>query len=218
MMKNFRDYLEESKRVYRFRIKTVVPIHDGMMDRIEDTLKAYDAVMISRPKTTILHTHPLDFPNVSAGEVTIIDVETALPASSYEMMMNLRSALNIPEPYIVVRGEYEPQERYTRQINDREELMAQHPTAPLLSTESSSAENDLPIPTLYGDAYNMSLLRYLTARGEEKPEGADENDQTVRPIPKWEKPGDAPAKTSRCGVVDPLPTYIPIAGNTVAVK
>lgn len=212
-MKTFRQYLEESKKVYRFRIKTVVNIHDGMMDHIEGVLARYDAIMVSRPKTTILQAHPLDFPNVPYGEVTIIDVETSLPASSYEMMMNLRAALNIPESFIVVRGEFEPSEIYTRDMAVQPEEGEEPVT--LLSTDPSSAENAIPTPDLYGNAYNMSLLRYL--RGTEtieKPDGADENTQTVRPIPAWEKGTDTPpADVMPWGNMAPQPKSIIVNRN-----
>lgn len=202
-MKSFREYLEESKKTYQYRIKTIVPIEDGMMDRIEEVLSKYDALEVSRPKVTILQKNPLDFPDVEAAEVSIVDVTTNLAASSYELQQLLRGVLNIPEKFIVVRGAHEPIERYTTDAELKAEIDAEADSkgltpAPLLSTNPVEPENETSVPgeKLYGDKYNMSLLRFLNAnRAAAKPEtGEDFNkDQAgVKPVPYWEK-GDEDA-------------------------
>lgn len=200
-MKSFREYLEESKKTYQYRIKTIVPIEDGMMDRIEEVLSKYDALEVSRPKVTILQKNPMDFPDIEAAEVYIIDTITNLAASSYELQQLLRAALNIPEKFIVVRGTHEPIERYTTNAEKMAEIEAEAAAqgltpAPLLSTDSVEPENQTSVPgdKLYGDKYNMSLLRFLNNNREgDKPEtGEDFNKDHagVKPVPFWEKGED----------------------------
>ena len=79
-MKNFQQYLAESERTYNYRIKIVGDVAPDFIKALEDKLKQFDIVKISRPKTTPVQLKPADFPKHSNDSVTSMDVEFRYPA------------------------------------------------------------------------------------------------------------------------------------------
>ena len=79
-MKNFQQYLAESERTYNYRIKIVGDVAPDFVKALEDKLKQFDIVKISRPKSTPVQLKPADFPKHSNDSVTSMDVEFRYPA------------------------------------------------------------------------------------------------------------------------------------------
>lgn len=166
---NFKQYLAESEKSYKYRIKAVVDLsEDDALDRIESYLQRYKLVDISRPFKTILQKAPLDFPNFTNTEVYMIDIETSLPLSGYVAAEELRTLLNIAGGTIVVRGANEPIEIETKLLNQKEEVaeIAEKKDlkpAPLLGTEEQYPESEQTPDgqNYYGDSYNGRFLKTL---------------------------------------------------------
>ena len=79
-MKNFQQYHAESERTYNYRIKIVGDVAPDFIKALEDKLKQFDIVKISRPKSTPVQLKPADFPKHSNDSVTSMDVEFRYPA------------------------------------------------------------------------------------------------------------------------------------------
>jgi hypothetical protein len=79
-MKNFQQYLAESERTYNYRIKIVGDVAPGFIKQLEEKLKQFDIVKISKPKSTPVQLKPSDFPKHSNDSVTSMDVEFRYPA------------------------------------------------------------------------------------------------------------------------------------------
>ena len=79
-MKNFQQYLAESERTYNYRIKIVGDVAPDFVKQLEERLKQFDIVKISRPKSTPVQLQPADFPKHSNDSVTSMDVEFRYPA------------------------------------------------------------------------------------------------------------------------------------------
>ena len=79
-MKNFQQYLAESERTYNYRIKIVGDVAPDFVKQLEERLKQFDIVKISKPKTTPVQLAPADFPKHSNDSVTSMDVEFRYPA------------------------------------------------------------------------------------------------------------------------------------------
>ena len=62
-MKTFKDYLTESSKSWKFKIKTVHELTDEQADRIEKHLTKYDSKGLGAVKKTILQSSPRDFPS-----------------------------------------------------------------------------------------------------------------------------------------------------------
>ena len=79
-MKNFQQYLAESERTYNYRIKIVGDVAPDFVKQLEERLKQFDIVKISKPKSTPVQLQPADFPKHSNDSVTSMDVEFRYPA------------------------------------------------------------------------------------------------------------------------------------------
>jgi hypothetical protein len=168
----FQQYLLDAERQYHLRIKAVVPIDDAAMDRIEQALMKYDPVSISKPYKTILQRAPLDFPQIQAAEVVIIDVVLGLPAAAHVVREDLRRLLNAPEDYIVVRNKDEPGEIETDRLNaladiDLEAAKKGLRAASLLA-DLAYDDADTATAQLYGNAYNSAFLSHLRQIEQER--------------------------------------------------
>ena len=118
--------------------------------------------------------NPMDFGDLEHAEIYMLDVSTGLPCSSYILQQDIRNILNIPEKYVVVRGENEPIELAGKEMVqnlelDQEAKKAGMTKAALLSTDSeySDAEKTADGSNYYGDSYNNRLLAYLKSIQDE---------------------------------------------------
>lgn len=183
---DIRKYLVESERIYNYRIKTVVPVDDAEMDRIERAVIKYQPLNITQPKKTMFQRHPLDFPGVQNAEVYIVDLELGFPASAYVLQQELCAALNLPEAYVVVRGDNEPGEIETEHLNAGHEMDKEADKGDLkrasLLTISDYAEHATSDEELFGNKHTERFLNYLKTVEKDREET---NIDAPNPLFKW---------------------------------
>jgi hypothetical protein len=164
-MKSFKQYLAESTRESSYAIKLAAEPTDAQLDAIESYLKRYDLIDISKPNKLL--NDKVDFSNGANKHIWQITVAIGMPLSSYAMMQELKSALNIPEDYIVVRGSNEPIEIEANEdefLGDVAKRAADKGLVPAsrLSTDRFYDDAEQPLATnVFGDAYNKKFLDYL---------------------------------------------------------
>jgi len=178
-MKSFYHYLAESAKSYKYRVKSIMPMDDHFIATLKDALFKYDVKSVSKPKKLMAQKAPLDFRDFHMAEVWVVDIETAIPASSYMLALELRSALQIPDKMLVVRGENEPVEIEAEKI---EEIHKDDQEA--LLDQANYEEADQPKEVAYGDAYNKKLLNYLA---QVKADGEAETVPAIDDIKKTHK-------------------------------
>jgi len=79
-MKSLKQYLIESEKEYKYKIKFLDECTDDMMEKLEYVLSKYDVKNISSPKKSMFHKNPAGF-TAEAGEVHTVEATTqiALP-------------------------------------------------------------------------------------------------------------------------------------------
>ncbi len=180
-------YLAEAERRHHFRVKTVVPLGDREMARLELAIARYQPLEISAPAKTILQKHPMDFRDLENAEVWIVDMVLGLPASPYVLQQDIRQNLGIPEKYVVVRGDGEPVEAQGEAIaalaalEDDAKAKGLRPAALLANPDYPEAA---PVDgaALYGQAQVGDLLAYL---GKVRDERAEQRTDPPHPIFRW---------------------------------
>lgn len=187
---DFRTYLAESEKTYRYRIKTVVPVDATMIASVEAHMKRYNLISVSKLSKTILQKQPLDFSSVQNREVFMLDIELGLPVSSYVIQRELVGVLGIPGDYMVVRGENDPMEIQTDIANQQAAIDAQAEKkgltpAALLTTNPDYPDADQTVDgqNYYGDAYNGRLLGYLKELSDKRQE--EQKVDAPAPLFKW---------------------------------
>ena len=79
-MKKFQEYLAESERTYRYRIKIVGDVEPAMIKALQEKLQQFDPVKIGSVKKTPIQLKPADFPNHANESVNSMDCEFRYPA------------------------------------------------------------------------------------------------------------------------------------------
>jgi hypothetical protein len=162
-----------ANKEYHLRLKTIMPLDDEIMDRIEMALGRYMPVSVSRPTKTILQRQPLDFPNVDAAEVYIVDMVLGIPAAPHVVRADIRKVLDAPENYVFVRNRNEPGELQSEIINALSDIEteAEKRGLTLMPLLTDPDYNDAENPDgsgLYGTEYNTALLGYLAKIEQER--------------------------------------------------
>jgi len=180
MESTFLQHLMESDKEYHFRIKTVEPIDEERMARIEKIMSKYELRDITAPEKTIIQDHPLDFHDIQNAEVWIVDAVTGVSVSAYILQQELRANLKMPEKFVVVRSDNDPLELETQRLNAENEMREKQESkglnrASLLDTEEVYPEDELEDmlkgEDMYGDKYNSKFLKALAqVSADRKPE------------------------------------------------
>jgi hypothetical protein len=156
-MKSFYHYLAESAKSFGYRVKSVVPMDAHFVETLKKALFKYDIQSVSTPKKLMAQKAPLDFKDFHMAEIWVLDIKTAVPASSYVLAVELRSALQVADSMIVVRGENEP---VAIEAEALEEIHKDDEHKAILDDPTYAAE-DQPKEVAYGDSYNKKFLGYL---------------------------------------------------------
>ena len=171
-------YLAESEKQYHLRLKTIVPLDDAAMDRIEMSVAKYLPLSIAPAKKTILQRQPLEFPDIQNAEVYIVDMVFGMPAAPHVIRDDVRKALNVPDNQIFVRNQHEPNELEMAQLNAIAEIETEaaikglQPVATLQDQDYNEADSAFHADQ-FGNAYNAAFLSYLRTVQQERQTQAD---------------------------------------------
>ena len=151
MTKSLQDYLLGVKKTHNYTVRVANHVlTDENIDRIESNLKAYELVDITRPKKSIIQTHPLGFAEPINAEVYLIDVKLGLPASSFYLGREIAKILKISEIYVVVNGDDNPVVDYADALKKQEEAKPGEPM-----------DVNVDPATVYGGKYNENMLKTI---------------------------------------------------------
>lgn len=146
-MKTFTEYLAESTKTYDVRIK--IAEYGIEANELKKLLDKYQIVSFKKTTTTPVQEHPHEFPRLKNKEVSIYDATVAYPVSFAQLEQSLSEILSIPQDHIKVKHPADP----------TEETVEPNYDSKLMDTEY---KDDTAInKPLYGDAYNMSLMKEL---------------------------------------------------------
>ena len=135
-MKSLKQYLAESEKSYKFRLRSLKEISDEHMDRIESHMKKYNMESMSAFKKTIMQSKPRGFDDVGPNEVYISDMELKLPATPNALQEEIARICGCGMGSIIVNNMNESEELW----NDVEETTDEEPKSVLADAEYSDAE------------------------------------------------------------------------------
>lgn len=157
-MKSFKHYLQESKKSWKFKIKTIHELTDDQADRIEKHLMKYDSKGLGAAKKTMLQSVPRDFPQHKGYEVFTYEFETNLSVSGYQVQTEIQNMLGLRDGVFKVKGEHEVDDDEVKQT-DVESILAD---ADYKEAEKVNSED------FYGDKFNTSFVQELLKLRQQK--------------------------------------------------
>lgn len=151
-MKTFKEFLAESTKTYQARVKVAGDLPEGFESKLKDLLKKYETVSFKKVGSTPVQEHPHEFPRLKNQEVTIFDIESQYPMSFQMLEQTLAETFGLSQYNIKVKHPADPTE--TDVASDQEYNTK-------LSTDPEYKDDTAINKPLYGDAYNMSLMKEL---------------------------------------------------------
>jgi hypothetical protein len=144
-MKSFRNYLAESVRTYKYKIKIAGEPSKNFIDMFSHNLSKFDPVKIGEPKSTPIQKDPRGFPGLKDQAVTIIDVEFRYPATE-PMVKQMAQLLRYDENMVIM-----VQSTYNDSLDKEAEMYSNQPS-PLL-TAGQLEDNGKDAAKEYADSY-----------------------------------------------------------------
>jgi hypothetical protein len=191
-MKNFQQYLAESERTYTYRIKIVGDVAPDFIRQLEEKLKQFDIVKISRPKTTPVQLKPADFPKHSNDSVTSMDVEFRYPAIEPQIKEIARLLLLDPNRIIMLTTPHENSLDTEREkIEDQNKDLLTNTDYPVPDTEQTALSKDYSAPYNQHAVLKNAYRSDFTVAGGKTPPAKTTNDLpmgTTSPMTKTKRP------------------------------
>ena len=156
-MKSFTQYLTESQKTHTFRIKLAKELTSDELTRIENHLAKYDVQKVGTPTKLMLQSTPYDFPKLRGYEIFVIEFETNLPASAYQIQTEIQNLIGISDGFMKVRSDQEPLEKSEMELNGETDKEVSSLLADPDYTEVESVNAD----DYFGDKYNTSFVKEL---------------------------------------------------------
>ena len=110
-MKNFREYLAESKKNWNFRVKVAGELPVKFEATLKNILEKWD-VSITSLGSTPVQKLPLDFPQLENKEVHIFEIMANYPVTAPEITNMIRERAHLSTACFVVKGCCDPTEEY----------------------------------------------------------------------------------------------------------
>lgn len=200
-MKPFTSYLQESHRIYEFKVK----IADAKCNSkdISAALSQYQCTSCSTGKSLPIAESHADFPDHRNISVTLFDITTAYPATSIQVRNAISETCNLPMHCVVVRNLKEEEEV---SINNAHKEKTGKSFLNTLEIESESAQDKV------GDKWAMTFLKELGKNKNIGEQYTGVNDEILaKSMPKHDK------DTPKADVVKPN-TNSPLSKQNAKVK
>jgi hypothetical protein len=191
-MKKFQEYLAESERTYNYRIKIVGDVAPDFIKQLEDKLKQFDIVKISRPKTTPVQLKPADFPKHSNDSVTSMDVEFRYPAIEPQIKQIAQLLFLDPNRIIMLTTPHEDSLDVEREkVEDQNKDLLTDTDYPAPDAEQKALSKDYSAPYDEHAVLKNTYRSDFTVAGGKTPPAKTTNDLpmgTSSPMTKVKRP------------------------------
>lgn len=157
-MKTFTEFLTESTKTYKFKIRVAGDLPEGFESHLKTNLNKYEVIKLSAGKKSPIMEKPLDFPRLQNIEVHTFETELKYPTTSHVLQKYLADNCSINHSHIIVRGEHDP-------IDEQQEEKDDKPYESILNTEDMGGES---AQESVGDSRVMNLLKELEVARKER--------------------------------------------------
>jgi hypothetical protein len=191
-MKKFQEYLAESERTYNYRIKIVGDVAPDFIKQLENKLKQFDIVKITKPKTTPVQLKPADFPKHSNDSVTSMDVEFRYPAIEPQIKQIAQLLFLDPNRIIMLTTPHEDSSDVEREkVEDQNKDLLTDTDYPAPDAEQRALSKDYSAPYDKHAVLKNTYRSDFTVAGGKTPPAKTTNDLpmgTSSPMTRVKRP------------------------------
>jgi len=142
-MRSYTDILNESKKVYPFKIGVAGELPEDFTTHMETALKKFGVDKLTPGKKTPIQERPLDFPQKQNTEVTYFEAELSYPTTPQVLAGYLANFCSVHESCFVVRRTDEPLERYQEDMPEEGDTVTYETLLTKEDMGGTSAQNDV---------------------------------------------------------------------------
>lgn len=152
-MISFREFLTESAKQYKFRVKVAGEVTDEQLEMIETALDKWGVSSVSKPKRTPIQEHPTDFPDLTNTEVSVMEVVLNYPCTPQELAQCIAETAKIPAQNLKTYNENDPgMAEREEEVENEDKPYEVQLTAPYPKGDKNPQ---------YGDKFNKQFLKDL---------------------------------------------------------
>lgn len=159
-MKDLMDMIIDGEQTFEYRLKFAFPPTDKQVERIERMLGKYDLMESTPIKRTIFQTNPIDFPELDAGEIWMLDVTLARGLQPTVALQEISQLISIPESLIRIRNMADPIQQYVAETEGDIEFDEEY-NVKMLDPDYSEAE-PVDHATTMGDELSGRVAKAAT--------------------------------------------------------
>jgi hypothetical protein len=191
-MKNFRDYLAESERTYRYRVKIVGETGADLLKSLKQKLDQFDVVSVSDARTTPVQALPADFPGFPNQRVTTVDYEFRYPAIEPQIKQ-LAQLMGIdPNRIIMQTTAFDDNNQQQReQMADQNQDLLANSDYPKPNSEQKALSKDYAAKPDDHDVLKNAYRSNFSIAGGRTPKAKTTNDipqDNISPMSKIKQP------------------------------
>ena len=176
-MKTFHQYLAESERTYDYRIKILGDAAPDFVKNLEDKLKQFDIVKISKPKTTPVMRLLKDFPGEENQSVTSMEVSFRYPAIEPQIMQIAQLLGHNPNHVRLLTTPYEQsQDKELADIQAQNKDLIKDTDYPAPDAEQAALKKDYGVEAHQHDVLKNAYRTDYTIAGGRTPAAETTND------------------------------------------
>ena len=176
-MISFREFLTESAKQYKFRVKVAGEITDEQLEMIETALDKWGVASVSKPKRSPIQEHPTDFPDLVNTEVSVMEVVLNYPCTPMELGQCISETAKIPLQNLKAYNENDPgMAEREEEVENEDKPFEVQLTAPYPKGDKNPQ---------YGDKFNKQFLKDLEKMPKMKIAGGNTSKaQTTNDLPQ----------------------------------
>ena len=181
-MKNFLEYLTDSKKTYEFRIKLANIDPSEYLEKLRNALDSYGLEKLGEAKRLPIKANDIDFPNMPNVGIHLIDAVVSYPVNDAQLRAIISERAGIPQCCVVVVSPNSPEEqrRWDLEGNDVREYVQGEAVL-------DKPYADDPKAKAAGDAYSSfsTILKELSqVKLDEAEGGKTDKAETTNDLPQ----------------------------------
>lgn len=176
-MKTFHQYLAESERTYDYRIKILGDAAPDFVKNLEEKLKQFDVVKMTKPKTTPVMKLLKDFPGEENQSMTIMDVSFRYPAIEPQIMQIAQLLGHNPNHVRLLTTPHENSiDKEISDINAQNKDLLKDTDYPAPDAEQAALKKDYGVEAHQHDVLKNAYRSDFTVAGGKTPAAETTND------------------------------------------
>jgi hypothetical protein len=172
-MKNFKEYLTESQKVYSFKIKVAGPVPEKFAESVKARLEKYGCGKFEQKGSTPIQMAALDFPSLSNVEVTMFEAECVYPVTSPEILEVIKNSTKVCETHLRVRN---LREEEMFEFDSSIEVEEKKKKTALLNDPDYKEAAKVKSKDYFGADFNKSFLKDLQKTAKQRKKDAGHKD------------------------------------------